>query len=263
MIGPFLALAISFSACGAPEGASAVIDDGRRFVVVGELHGTAEVPKAFSGLVCEAAARGPVTVGLELPLSMKAQLDAFLNADSHERALAGLRGTALMDPRMSDGRTSVSMLEMLESFRHLKNAGHDIAIMPFQPNSGMHELPQSFYELEMGYLLSRAAVERPQARVFVLVGNIHARKTAIANIPEIGLPAAAHLPADETLSLYVVQQGGAAWNCAPTCGANPVPSRYEADARGIIIRDYGEGAFDGVIALGPTSASPPVAEASE
>lgn len=263
MIGPLLAIAMSFSACGAPEGASAVIDDDRRFIVVGELHGTAEVPRAFGALVCEAATKGPVTVGLELPLRMKAQLDAFLNADSPESGLAALGGTAFFEPQFADGRTSVSMLELMESLRQLKMAGRDISIMPFQPSSRMRDLPQSFYELEMGYLLSQAAVERPQARVLVLVGNIHARKTAIADIPEIGLPAAAHLPASETISLYVVQQGGEAWNCAPTCGANPVPARYDAESRGVILRDYGDGAFDGVIALGPTSASPPAAATSE
>lgn len=259
MIGSLLAMVLAQSTCGAPPGVSALLDGDQRFVVVGEMHGTTETPAAFAQIVCEATTRGAVTVALEMPEAMQPNLDAFLIADSDTAALSSLEGTPFVDPTMVDGRTSRAMLAMMQSLRRLKAEGRDIAIHAFQPgSSGGGQLPQAYYELEMGRLLARAAVNRPQAKVFALVGNIHASK--IVN-PGLGLPAAAHLPADETVSLYVVQQGGEAWNCMQVCGANPLGIGYDADARGVIMGARGDGAYDGLLALGPTTASPPVTAA--
>lgn len=259
MIGSLLALALAQTPCAAPPGVSSLLDGDQRIVVVGEMHGTAETPAAFARIVCEAATRGPVTAALELPQTMQPQLDAFLAADSETAAVAALDGTWFMNPRIDDGRTSRAMLDMMRVLRRLRVEGRDVAIVAFQPGSQRpREFPQSYYELEMGYLLSRAAIDRPQARVFALVGNVHAGKTENANVPGLGLPAAAHLPANETVTLYVAQQGGEAWNCTSDCGVHPVPARYDTGARGLILGGYGDGAYDGVLALGPATASPPV-----
>ena len=260
MIGALLAMALSQSACGAPPGVPALLDGPQRIVVVGEMHGTAETPAAFAAIVCEAAARGPVTVALELPQPMQGQLDAFLAADGDAEAVAALEGSWFLNPRIDDGRTSRAMLEMMQALRRLRAEGRDLAIVAFQPGSARpSEFPQAYYELEMGYLLSLAAMDRPEAKVFVLVGNIHAGKTANTRFPGLGLPAAAHLPADETVTLYVAQQGGEAWNCRSECGVHPMASPHDAEARGVVLGGYGDGAYDGVLALGPSTASPPVA----
>lgn len=259
MIGTILALALAQSACGAPTGISDLLNGDQRIVVVGEMHGATETPAAFTAIVCEAAIRGPVTVALELPQPMQPQLDAFLAADTEAEAVAALDGTWFMNPRIDDGRTSRAMLKMMQDVRRLRVEGRDIAIVAFQPGSARPAgFPQSYYELEMGYLLSLAALDRAEAKVFALVGNIHAGKTGNANFPTLGLPAAAHLPADETVTLYTAQQGGEAWNCRAECGVHPMADRYDAEARGVILEAYGDGAYDGVLALGPMTASPPI-----
>lgn len=255
-----LALALSQSSCGAPPGVSDVLHGSHRYVIVGETHGSVQAPAAFAGIVCEAARRGPIRVAVELPQSMQSQLDVFLGADGDVEAMAALAGTPFMDPAINDGRTSRAMLDMLQSVRRLRVSGSDIALVAFQPSTQMpSDLPQSYYEVEMGYLLSRAAVVRPHGRIMVLVGNVHASKTSFANLPEVGLPAAAHLPPGDVLSLAVVRQGGQTWSCRQHgCGPSDVGLGYEADARGIIMTPYREGAYDGVLALGPATASPPV-----
>lgn len=264
MIGSLLALALAQSACGAPAGVSTLLAGDQRIFVVGEMHGTTETPAAFAAIVCEAAQRGPVTVALELPAPMQGQLDAFLAADSDTEAVAALNGSWFMNPRIDDGRTSRAMLEMMQAVRRLRVHGRDIAIVAFQPGSARpREFPQSYYELEMGYLLSLAAMDRPDAKVFALVGNVHAGKKGHANFPDLGLPAAAHLPADETVTLYVAQQGGEAWNCTSECGVHPTAARHDLSARGVILEPYGDGAYDGVLALGPTTASRPVTAPEE
>ena len=256
MLAALLALTLTQTSCAAPAGTDAVLDADKRFVVVGEMHGTTETPAAFAAMVCEAAARGPVTVALELPQSMQPQLDAMLSADGDGSAEAALEGSWFLDPSIDDGRTSQAMLALMLSLRRLREEGRDISVRAFQPDdAGGGQMSQAYYELSMGHLLGRAAIDRPQSRVLVLVGNIHAAKTVN---PRIGLPATAHLPAGETLSLYVVQQGGEAWNCMAECRANPVYTGYAPEGRGVIMGAVSNGAYDGLLALGPSTASPPV-----
>lgn len=54
-------------ACAAPTGADALLARPERILVVGDSHGTVEIPAAFLAIVCEAARQGPVTVALEMP----------------------------------------------------------------------------------------------------------------------------------------------------------------------------------------------------
>jgi hypothetical protein len=249
----------TMSPCDAPTGTSMLLDADRQIIVIGELHGTAEVPAAFAEMVCEAAQRGPVTVALELPQGMQPEMDAFLSAEDDVAALLALEGTPFLDPRMADGRTSLAMVAMLNRIRALRAEGLDVTIHLFQPSSRRPSgFEQSWYELDMATALAEGIYARPESRVLVLVGNLHARKVGIAEIPEVGLPATAHLPATEVLALKVAQQGGEAWNCGSECGANPIRPTYDASARGVILETDDEGAYDGLLAVGPTTASPPV-----
>lgn len=257
----FLAIAglLTAPVCAPPEGTAALLALDKRVIVLGELHGTHETPSAFAQIVCAAAQTGPVTVALELPEAMQPQLDAMLEAPDETSARAALEGSAFLDPHYDDGRTSLSMFAMLNSVRVLKAAGRDIAIHAFQP---MHQRPrdldQAWYELDMGHALSLAVSARPQARVLALVGNLHARKTPHPRDPELGVPAAGHLPAADTLTLNIAQQGGEAWNCQETCGVHASRGVYDPEARGVILQPSDDGAYDGVLALGPTTASPPI-----
>lgn len=247
--------------CTPPDGTDELLALERRYIVVGELHGTTEVPAAFAQLVCAAAEQGPATVALELPAAMQPQLDAFLAATDEAAALAALEGTHFLNPRMNDGRSSRAMLEMMLSVRALRAAGRDVAFHAFQPSrSRPRELSQAWYELDMGHALAEAAYARPEARVLVLVGNLHARKTGFERLPDLGLPAAGHLPVAEVVTLDLAQQGGEAWNCQQECGARPSRAVYDVEARGVMLEPASDGAYDGVLAVGPTTASPPVAE---
>lgn len=248
--------------CTPPDGTDALLAMERRYIVVGELHGTTEVPAAFAQMVCAAAQRGPVTIALELPTVMQPQLDDFLAAPDEAAALAALEGTHFLNPRMNDGRSSRAMLDMMLSVRGLQAAGRDVAFHAFQPSTPRPpELSQAWYELDMGHALAGAAHARPQAKVLVLVGNLHARKTGFERFTDVGLPAVGHLPAGEVASLNVAQQGGSSWSCrASGCGPDVSVARYDEAARGIILETDAEGAYDGVLALGPVTASPPVVE---
>lgn len=260
MIALFAAALLGAQApCSPPEGTDALLAMAQRVIVVGESHGTAEAPAAFARMVCAAAENGPVTVALELPTGMQPQLDAFLAAPDEAAALAALSGTHFMNPRMNDGRSSQAMLAMLLSVRQLRVDGRDVAFHAFQPsNPRPRELTQAWYELDMGHALARATYARPESKVLVIVGNLHARKTGLARFPEVGVPAAGHLPAAEVLTLKVAEQGGTAWNCQAQCGVHPSRAVHDPELRGVVLRSSDDGAYDGVLALGPSTASPPI-----
>lgn len=247
-------------ACAPLPGSDALLARPERILVVGETHGTTETPAVFLALVCEAAAQGPVTVGLEMPESDRGLLDYVMAAPDEAAARRYLRGGDFGDPRRDDGRNSEAMFEMIIGFWRLKAAGHDIALRPFAARmSVIRGRDQAWWELEMAYGMSRPLIDRPDARLLILVGNLHARKTRFDRWPEVGLPAAAHLHAADTLTLNVARQGGQAWNCQEECGAHDSQAVHDPDARGIILGPVEDGAYDGVLAVGPTTASPPAA----
>lgn len=245
-------------ACAAPSGTDALLARPERILVVGDSHGTVEIPAAFLGIVCEAARQGPVTIALEMPETERPLFDAAMAAPTEEAARNAFLHGDFGNPRNTDGRNSEAMLEMMVGFWRLKAAGLDVAIHPFMPSlSVIRGRDQAWWELEMAYGMSRALVSRPDARLLVFVGDLHARKTEFSPWPDVGLPAAGHLYAADTFTLHIAQQGGGAWQCQETCGPQTIRNRYDPAARGIILGPVEDGAYDGVLAVGPITASPP------
>ena len=246
------------SSCIPIEGAETLWRDDRRFLVIGELHGTSEAPAAFAELVCEALKRGPVMVALEYPVEMQSTLDTFMVEPDETAARAALLTYEHGPFRHHDGRGSEAMLAMLMRLRAMHQAGNDLRVIASVPNSPVvRGFTQAHAELDRAHLWSTAARTDPGRRMMIFVGSVHAEKTRRAG-SHLGLPAAAHFRHEEVLSLFVAQQGGEAWNCRSECGPNPVPNADPADRRGVVLAPEADGTFDGFLALGPATASPPV-----
>ncbi len=246
-------------ACAPIEGSDALWRDDLRFVAIGELHGTAEAPAAFADIVCLALKRGPVTVALEYPVQMQPVLDAFMFEPDEAAARRLLLAWESGPFRYHDGRGSEAMLAMLQRFRMLNQAGGDLRLLATVPDSPrVSGFTQSHAELDRAHLWSAAARAAPGRRMMIFVGSVHAEKARRVGSP-IGLPAAAHFRPEETLSLFIAQQGGEAWNCHHDCGVSPVRHAEPADRRGVVLAPEADGTFDGYLALGPSTASPPVA----
>jgi hypothetical protein len=253
-------LSAAIMACSPPDGTTALLERPERVIMIGELHGTEEAPRAVGEIACAAAEQGPVVVALELEDTLQPTLDAFISQPDEASALATLSDSSLLNRPHQDGRTSRALLALLQKVRMLKASGRDISLHLFQPSmTRAQELDQAWYELNMGQLLSEARQNRPDARVIGLAGNTHARKTPLTRYPDMGIPAAGHLPKRETLSLVIAEQGGFAWNCGQdVCGVNPTMISHDSEARGVILTPLEDGAYDGLLALGPSTASPPI-----
>jgi len=195
-------LSAAIMACSPPDGTTALLERPERVIVIGELHGTEEGPRAVGEIACAAAKQGPVVVALELEDTLQPTLEAFISQSDEASALATLIDSSLLNRARQDGRTSKALLALLQKVRMLKASGRDISVHLFQPSMTRgQELDQAWYELNMGQLLSEARQNRPDARVIGLAGNIHARKTPLARYPDIGMPAAGHLPHERDVKL--------------------------------------------------------------
>ena len=201
----------------------------RRYFIVGELHGTAEIPVLFGDLVCQAAAGGPMTVGLEMAAESQAALDAWLASDGGPEARAALLRDRFW--RFGDGRASEAMLGLLERLRSMKAAGAPIRLLAFVPVVA-RAATQTPYERAMAANWARALADAPGTRLLVLVGNIHSRVAPYRDFE----PAAMHLPRAETLTFAPLPVGGSAHNCQRDgCGPHPAgPVPRPMPARGLI-----------------------------
>jgi hypothetical protein len=113
----------------------------------------------------------------------------------------------------------------------------------------------------MAAALQAAANKNPDALVIALVGNVHACK---GTLPDVGPDPrmASFLPAAETVSLFVTDRGGEAWNCqGGGCGSHELGSSG-GNERGITLSPAASPlpGYDGVLSTGhkATASSPAI-----
>lgn len=251
-------------ACNPIPGWDQVLADSKiRWIVIGELHGTAETPAIFADAVClTAKERGPVVVALEMPSGDQAKIDAFMASDGAPTAQAEFFKAVLWHMPMKDGRSSEAFFNLFERLRRMHREGRITRVVAFQDSSPTQDPPeagQGPYEGRLAAIVRDAAA--PGTTVLTLVGNLHARKTE-ADFGKPFMPMATHLPANETLTLNAIGNGGMAWNChgptAADCGPQPAGAPPAPAKRGVELRPVEDDAYDGLLNLGvPTTASPP------
>lgn len=231
----------------------------RRFVVIGELHGTSESPALFGDLVCNLATERPVSVALEFNVSATPALQAYVASAGTAVDKSKLLSSAAWSPSRADGRSSVAMLDLLDSIRKMRAAGGDIQVFATQP-MGLPGLDQNYFELAMADEWAKVASARPQAIVVALVGRAHAQLSMRDD--GLFLPAAAHLKPADVLSLKPEDEGGEAWNCQRDgCGGHPIAGKAVKPRYVAALSGVADG-FNGIYAIGGRySASPPAAAA--
>lgn len=97
--------------------------DAHQAIMVGEVHGNAQMPAALSTLVKEASATGKqIVVALEYDRTWQADLDAYLSAP----LVSG--EVPLHTRRTGDGRTSAAMRMMLSDLKRLIKASSNLHV---------------------------------------------------------------------------------------------------------------------------------------
>lgn len=87
-----------------------------RIVVVGERHGTKEIPGFVAALACTALVDGrAVTLALEMPSSETDRLESYLASDGGATARSRLVTSPFWHRPLQDGRSSAAMVDLLEA----------------------------------------------------------------------------------------------------------------------------------------------------
>lgn len=235
----------------APDGALAWLKPG--VLLVGELHGTTEIPAVISRLACLSSLSMPTIVALELPVDERGAIGAFLDQGDERKLLA----SPFWSAEFQDGRSSVAMLQLLRDVRHLRAKQANVEVALFAPGANRTRS----HEEEMADQLLAIHRARPEATILVLVGRTHAKKAVGAPWDPNFKPMAWYLSqtASRVMSVLVTHATGTAWVCCkPTHCAPHDYSGTEAGAPRFL-EGSTEAGFDGALFVGPIRASLPAA----
>lgn len=237
-------------------------------VIMGEIHGTREIPAAFGDLVCHAAAsrRGrTILVGLEMPSGEQAAFDAFLSSGGDAAAVRALLAQEFWQRDYQDGRSSQAMLDLLEELRRQRKAGLNVVVRALDPPSFASPGDR---DAKMATALAEAIAAVRPAQTLVLIGNVHSR--TLSGYPWD--PKAEYLPFgallrannENLIALDINTLGGSAWICtsneAAECGAQALTTREPTGPTPRIALDstaVPQTGYSGKLYMGQVTASSP------
>ena len=183
----------------------------KRLVLLGEVHGTNELPDLGLQVITKLAEKKPLLVGLEFPREIQPQIDQFMKTGD----LKILQTTKFFtDAEYHSGRGSVAMVNLLASLRHLPLVSvfcFDIPI-DFKGNNR---------DTEMAGNILAMATQQPDQSILIFTGNIHSRLTPGAPWnpdfktmgSEILRLSAGRFTLDNSASIYLRYDQGSAWQC--------------------------------------------------
>lgn len=203
-----------------------------RLIVLGEMHGTREVPRLVKDLATAFGAEAPVLVALELSRSEQGAVDAYLRSDGSEvdrRALLA-SGYWYRPSCCSDGRRNRAVIDLLEAMRVMRRHGHDVAVLMF--DIAASHADAAVRDRAMAAHIRRAFEALPRGRMLVVAGNVHAMLIKPDYCPQCQAPMTGHLRDLDPYSIDIQALSGSFVACRTpdTCGPMPVPKRTDRAA---------------------------------
>jgi hypothetical protein len=237
-------------------------------LLMGELHGTQEVPRFVAQSACQAAVAGtPVTVGLELPVENQERVERFLASAGSEEDWLKLMEAPFWRSPFPDGRSSEAVANLLEQLRVLKAQGLDVRAFVFDHP----QLKGQVREDAMAATVLQQVKAGPERFYMVVSGNVHPR--TVQGLPwdrqyrPMGLLLSETLDEDDVVALDMAYDSGSAWICAADpkaqegrleCGVRPAKGRDNGDRPFIhLFDDVTRDGFHGVFYVGRVTASVP------
>ncbi len=256
------------SADASTPACASVIDGADRLgsstILLGEQHGTSEIPALFADLVCDASRRHPgqtVLVGLELPGSAQPAIDRLLAAADEDTGTRTLLEHSFWHRDLQDGRSSQAMLALIKRLGSYRARGMKCEVRAIDNDTGVDR------DAFMAAKLSEAVATIQPAQTMVLVGDVHSRViTGYPWKPDDPYRPLARLLRDQdpgVLGLYVRwRSSGTCWTCttAMDCGPHPVRGRpFEGSVPSLTLDlDAADKAgWSGTLFVESVSASPP------
>ncbi|RKH50789.1 hypothetical protein D7Y23_12335 [Corallococcus sp. AB050B] len=254
----------AFTECGTPIiGLKAQAKAGG-VLLLGELHGTQEVPRFIAQATCQLTVAGtPVSVGLELPVDNQARITTFLRSQGTEEDWLRLMEAPFWRSPYPDGRGSEAVANMLEQLRQLRAQGLDVAVFVYD-HPRLNGQPR---EQALATTVLKQVEAGPARFHLVLSGNIHPRTAkGLPWDPQyqpMGRLLAARLK--HVVALDVAYDSGSAWICAPDersrkldCGVKEAKGKDNGDRFFVHVWDSpNKDGYHGVFYVGRVSASAP------
>lgn len=248
---------------GIPEELANQVKPGN-VILVGEVHGTREIPAAFSDLVCHAVEQDfPTKIGIEFSSRFTDSLDAFVNTTGSKEALGELEKLSFWHVKFQDGKRSEAMYEMLEAVRRWNvKDGTDISVFSFDANDWSEDVNR---EKQMAKNIQSQA--GPGHVTLILTGNLHSR-TRQPDDERGWSKKMGHYLTDfgvESVSVNAMVQGGSKWVCRgprpEDCGVSEgtVPDDWKTE----LIEAPSNEQHDFTWFLGPGTASRPAFATTE
>jgi hypothetical protein len=235
-------------------------------LLLGEMHGTQEVPRFLAQASCQSVVAGtPVTVGLELPVESQERVAGFLTSEGTDADWLKLMDAPFWRSPYPDGRSSEAMANMLEQLRQLRSRGLDVEVFVFDHPRLSGQVRE---EAMAATVLSR--VKHAPDRFFLVVsGNIHPRtKPGLpwdGKYQPMGLLLSKHVKG--VVALDMAYDSGTAWICAVEgkgrksqldCGVRDATGKDNGDR--FFVHLWGgsnDAGYHGVFYVGPVNASAP------
>ena len=232
-------------------------------MMLGELHGTQEVPRFVAQSACQVASSGtPMTVGLELPVENQQRVRTFLRSAGTDDDWLKLMEAPFWRSPFPDGRSSEGMANLLEQLRRLRVQGLDVDAFVFDhPKAQGQER-----EIAMAETVLAHVRKGPDRFDMVVAGNIHPRTEE--GLPwdkkykPMGMLIAKEV--DDTIALDMAYNSGTAWICAVgpkgerlECGVKDTRGKDNGDRYFVHLWDDENNGFHGVFYVGPVTASLP------
>ncbi len=104
-------------------------------MLLGEAHGTREIPRLVAALVDRYSEKAPVLLAIEMWDGEYQRLRDYLASDGGASAQGALRSGDYwqVTSDQHDGRRNRDMLDLIEHLRQLRIPGLDVAILPIGP----------------------------------------------------------------------------------------------------------------------------------
>jgi hypothetical protein len=220
-------------------------------VLVGEMHGTNEMPQAFSDIVCTSLKTGiQVNIGLELLPKNQKSINAFINSDGSQAEILKMVSTGHWVDDWDDGRDSLAILGLLEDIRTWKSAKLNFSLFYFDST-------QEHRDREM-FKLTTSHIE-PRSINLIFTGNLHAKKSHSMFRGNVHHTMGGFLSENKIpfKSIYLNHSGGSTFMCAPDCRVFNMGSISQLDQHEIFKKNNLKSPYDFEWNIGPISASMP------
>jgi hypothetical protein len=227
-------------------------------LMIGDLHGTREIPAFVGQLVTAVAAREPVVLALEVPPEHVPAIQAYVASDGSAARRQEMLAEAWWQDEYQDGRRSVAMAELIETARAVRAAGRAVEVV------GIDD-PGQDAEAREGKMAEHVIAARrahPDAVLIVYAGNLHTTRHERPAQPGFHWMAMRVMEAGiDLISLNARWSEGTTWMCQDAvpahCGVKFLGGRPVES--GIHLAPAPDAAYDGWIGVGTATASPPAA----